>query len=271
VPAEAPDRDRVVVPPGAGETITSSDRREAALLAVRDEITITSYRLAGGESGPEPHVHREHTDAFYVLEGELGFLLGPEREPIRVAAGGLVAVPPGVVHTFVNEGEEEVAFLNLHAPDGGFAAYMRARRDGDESASFDSERPPDDGGRPRHEALVSHRGEGERLRARKRLALLKCAMPSLCVIEFELEGELAGPDPHDHDDHVDSFYVLEGELSLLAGESEVRAAPGTLASVPRHVRHAFSHPWPGRARFLNLHAPEAGFAEFLRGTSQPEG
>jgi quercetin dioxygenase-like cupin family protein len=52
---------------------------------------------------PDPHVHREHTDAFYVLEGELTFAVGPAAERIGVAAGGFVAVPPGVVHSFANE------------------------------------------------------------------------------------------------------------------------------------------------------------------------
>jgi len=39
-----------------------------------------------------PHVHHEHTDAFYVLEGELTFETGREAETITVPAGGFVAV-----------------------------------------------------------------------------------------------------------------------------------------------------------------------------------
>jgi quercetin dioxygenase-like cupin family protein len=41
-------------------------------------------------------VHRGHTDAFYVLEGELAFEIGSERRTITISAGGLVAAPPGV-------------------------------------------------------------------------------------------------------------------------------------------------------------------------------
>ena len=146
---------------GDGEPITRTERREVVLLADRPEIAITWSRYAGGERGPDLHVHREHTDAFYVLEGELTFAVGPTAEPIRVAAGGFVAVPPDVVHAFANESGAEARWLNLHAPDMGFAAYMRALRDG-APVGFDSFDPPADGGRPAAEAIVSGPGNGER-------------------------------------------------------------------------------------------------------------
>ena len=38
-----------------------------------------------------------------------------------------------------------------------------------------------------------------------------------------------------------------------------------MASIPRGVTHAFSHRGDGTARFLNIHAPDAGFADFMRG------
>jgi quercetin dioxygenase-like cupin family protein len=254
-----------VVPPGGGETITDREGRRAVMLAARDDITITWYRIGAGEEGPDPHVHHQHTDAFYVLDGELGFRLGPDRERVRVGAGGLVAAPPNVVHTFVNDGDDDVEFLNLHTPDGGFAAFMRARRDGDASATFDTAAAPADGGLPLSEAIVSMPGEGERLARGNRVALLKAALPEISLFEFEVEGPLGGPGPHHHDDQVDNFYVLEGELEVLAGEVTYRAGPGTLASVPRGLTHAFSHTGSGRARFLNIHAPDAGFADFMRG------
>jgi hypothetical protein len=46
------------------------------------------------------------------------------------------------------------------------------------------------------------------------------------------------------------------------------AGPDTLASVPRGVRHTFNHSGPGKARFLNVHAPDDGFADFLRRISK---
>jgi mannose-6-phosphate isomerase-like protein (cupin superfamily) len=258
------DPGEIIVRRADGEVITDTERREAIILTAREDITITWYRLAPGERGPDPHVHHEHADGFYVLDGELSFVLGPDRERASVGAGGLVIAPPNVVHTFINESGAEVRFLNLHTPDGGFASYMRGRRDGDKHASFDSFDPPADGGLPLSEAVVSAPGEGERLVSGNRAAMLKAALPEICFSEFELNGRFDGPDLHHHDAQVDSFYVLDGEVEITVEDSRQVAGRETLASIPRGVRHTFAHPGPGRARLLNIHAPDGGFGEFLR-------
>ena len=107
-----------------GETITALERREVLILATRPELTVTWTRYAGGEPGPSLHVHREHTDAFYVLEGELAFAVGPDAERVTVGPGAFVAVPPNTIHTFANDSGAEATWLNFHAPDTGFAAYL---------------------------------------------------------------------------------------------------------------------------------------------------
>src|SRR5215208_5651141 len=179
--------EQALIAAGEGETITDKENRHVAILAERDELTITWSRYAPGERGPDPHVHREHTDAFYVLAGELTFLVGPDDERIPAPAGGFVAVPPNVVHSFVNEGSANACWLNLHAPDAGFAAYLRALRDGTD-AVFDNFDPPVDGGLPAREAVVSGPGEGERLTYGNRVVLLKGALPDVCVTEWVLDG-----------------------------------------------------------------------------------
>jgi quercetin dioxygenase-like cupin family protein len=257
-----------IIGPGEGEAITDREGRRATLLAAHEQITIHRYRIAPGERGPEPHIHRRHVDSFYVLEGELTVPLGPEREPVRVAAGGLACAPPGVIHSFANESDDEVGFLNLHTPDGGFAAFMRARRDGDESAGFDSFEPPADGGRPLSDAVIAGPGEGELLVSGARAALVKAALPELFFAEFAIDGVYDPPAKHDHAQEVDSFYVLEGELEVSVEGDRHRAGPQTLAAIPPGVRHTFAKPAAARARFLNLHAPDAGFAAFLRRVSE---
>ena len=261
------DREAPLVRPGTGETITHRAGRQVVMLAAHDSLTLTWYRIAPGERGPDPHVHGRHVDSFYVLDGELTLPLGAEREPVRMTAGGLVSAPPGVIHTFANESDAEVSFLNLHTPDGGFAAFMRARRGGDEGASFDSFEPPADGGRPLSDAVTSGPGQGERLVSGTRVALLKAALPELCFAEFEIDGPYDGPDLHVHDAEVDSFYVLEGELEFSVEDGRHVGGPEALASIPPGVGHTFAKPGRARARFLNLHTPDAGFADFLRRVS----
>jgi mannose-6-phosphate isomerase-like protein (cupin superfamily) len=263
-----PDRELetgdVLTGPTDGETITDRPGRHLAVLAEREEISITRYRLAPGERGPDPHVHHEHTDAFYVLEGEMTFPLGPEAKPVRVRAGGLVAAPPYLIHSFANEGDRDARMLNLHTPDKGFAAYLRGLRDGDPDAGFDSFDPPADGGLPVSDALVSGPGEGERLVSRNRVAFLKGVSTDLCFAEFVIDGPFGAPHLHHHDAQVDSFYVLEGELELTVSDSVHAVGPDTLVSVPRGVRHTFAHRGSGKTRVLNIHAPDEGFADFLR-------
>jgi hypothetical protein len=99
--------------------------------------------------GAAPHVHRAHCDLFYVLAGELTFLVGPDREERVLSVGTLALAPPLVVHGFRNGSDSELRYLNFHAPGGGFADYLRGV-----SAGFDSEDPPADGGRPAAEAVV---------------------------------------------------------------------------------------------------------------------
>ena len=222
------------------ETITRRDRREVVILSARPELTVTWSRYAGGERGPDLHVHREHTDAFYVLDGELTFAVGPAAERVRVAAGGFVAVPPDVVHTFANESGAEARWLNLHAPDSGFAAYMRGLRDGND-AGFDSFDPPADGGLPAAAAIVSGPGEG----VRERGALVKCALPQLACTEWALEGAF-------DDGAVDSVYVLEGELELMLDGSAQTVGANTLVGADGALRSL------GSTRVVGFQAPRRG-------------
>ena len=111
--------------------------------------------------------------------------------------------------------------------------------------------------------MLSNPGEGERFEDDVRLALIKAALPHVTVLEFEITGEgYEGPDPHTHDDHTDSFFVLEGEMEITLGEETFTAGPGTFAAAPPGVRHGFKVPNPP-VRFLNVHAP-GGFEHDMR-------
>ena len=127
------------------EVITAREGRDVAIVAASEALTVTTSRYGPGERGPDPHVHHEHTDAFYVLEGALVFEVGPEATRVEAGAGTYVSVPPGVIHSFWNEGTGDARFLNVHAPDAGFAAFMRGARDG-VACEWDSFAAPDDGG-----------------------------------------------------------------------------------------------------------------------------
>jgi len=94
----------------------------AVLLAAFDDLMVSEYSLEPGTEPGEPHYHANHSDAFYVLEGELEFQVGGR--PVRATAGTLVAAPRGVVHAFPVAIGSRARFLNVHAP-GGFERYLR--------------------------------------------------------------------------------------------------------------------------------------------------
>ena len=135
------------------ESIHRTDSRETRLLVAEEALSLTYAERAAGERVTGPHIHR-HTEAFYVLEGELVFEVGAERETIVVGAAGLVAVPPGVPHSYSTTGSHPARWLILHAGDGGFAAFMRGMRDG-VRVEWDIAPVPTDGGLSADRAIVS--------------------------------------------------------------------------------------------------------------------
>jgi quercetin dioxygenase-like cupin family protein len=250
----------VLVPLGDGEIIADSPGRRVEILSDHEELHATWSRIGPRREGAELHVHRRHTDLFYVLEGELTVRLGSEDEGVVVPAGTLARVPPLVVHGFRNGSDAEVRYLNLHAPGQGFADYLRALRDG-RSFSYDQHPPPPDGGRPTTDAVVG--GDGlVSDRPGLRVALL-ADVEEIGIAETWSERGSAPP-PHLHRRHVESVYVLEGELTFTAGR-ELRAEAGSWVQVPPGVPHTFALPENGTVRFLDVHTPSCGFGTFLRG------
>jgi quercetin dioxygenase-like cupin family protein len=114
------------------------------------------------------------------------------------------------------------------------------------------------------DAVVGTPGSGERFDRGNRVVTIVADLPQLCVAEIEFEQSFEVP-LHVHDDHVDSFYVLEGEVEFLLADRTVTAGPGTFFAAPPGVLHGFRTRGPGRARMLNLHAPGGGFAASVRG------
>lgn len=66
--------------------------------------------------GPPPHVHAHEDETFYVLEGEVEFLLGDRWTP--VSPGTSVWGPRGVAHTFRNVGSAPSRVLAVLTPAG---------------------------------------------------------------------------------------------------------------------------------------------------------
>src|SRR3954466_15441919 len=117
----------LLLAPGEGETTTDRPERTLRILCEFEQLIVTWFRYEPGEKGPDPHIHRQHTDAFYVLEGEAEFKLGPARGPVRGRPGTPPAAPPNVVHPFRNASDATAIFLNFHAPSMAFGDHIRGQ------------------------------------------------------------------------------------------------------------------------------------------------
>jgi quercetin dioxygenase-like cupin family protein len=245
----------IVHRPGEGEALFDG---RIVLKSPLAELCVTESFFEGARPGADPHFHRYHADSFYVLEGELAFLLGDEEH--LLGPGACVCAPPGVVHGF--RSTRSARFLNYHTPDGGFAENLRDRDRGG-PGGFDSvDARPGEGLAPT-DAVRLAAGGGERLESPVRVATIKVGREELAIVEFELEPAFEGPEPHAHEEHADSFYVLEGEVEFLVEGERLLLGAGSFVAAPPGVVHTFAA-GSGRSRVLNVHAPSAGFHDAIR-------
>jgi quercetin dioxygenase-like cupin family protein len=251
----------IFVPAAGGEIVGDTPDRRVEILSDHEALVATWSRFGPHREGADLHVHHGHTDMFYVLAGELAVRLGVEDETVIVPAGTFVRVPRLVVHGFRNASDEQVRYLNFHAPGKRFADFLRSVRDR-RRFSWDQHNPPADGGRPTKEAVIG----GHELVAQRPLRVALLADVEEIGIS-ESWGEAGGPSPppHVHRRHVESFYVLEGELTFTTNGSEVRAGAGTWVQIPPGVPHTFAFTGDGPTRFLDVHTPGCGYGAFLRG------
>jgi mannose-6-phosphate isomerase-like protein (cupin superfamily) len=89
-------------------------------------------------------------------------------------------------------------------------------------------------------------------------------LPEFEVIELHFGPDFEGVEPHSHADHVDSFYVLEGQAEFVVENESFQAGPGSFVAAPIGVVHGFRNAGDSDLRMLNVHAPNVGFAARLR-------
>src|SRR5262245_31510546 len=77
-----------------------------------------------------------------------------------------------------------------------------------------------------------------------------------------------GPPPHIHRREEETFYVLEGTLTVQVGGRTLLASPGDCVYLPRHIMHCFKNTGNVDAKFLMVVTP-AGLENFFEEAFQP--
>jgi mannose-6-phosphate isomerase-like protein (cupin superfamily) len=104
----------VIVPPGAGHYVGNVEFLARTQDTPRFNLSVIT--IQPGRDGPPIHQHAAEDDSFYMLDGELTFIV--DDEEVVAGPGTFVLVPPEVPHTFANRGDEPARFVNVHAPAG---------------------------------------------------------------------------------------------------------------------------------------------------------
>jgi len=106
-----------VVPPGAGRILSARGSR-MAFKAVADQtsgdFSLMERTLPPNGRRPLPHRHTNCSEAFFVLDGTVTFVIAGTE--LRGGPEDFLLVPRGAAHTFGNSGAKPARLLVLHAP-----------------------------------------------------------------------------------------------------------------------------------------------------------
>lgn len=87
---------------------------------------------------------------------------------------------------------------------------------------------------------------------------------SLGAVEVRMGPGEPGPPLHLHRLHAESFYVLEGEMTLRVGDDRITDGPGLWATAPAGVPHTLANFSAAPARVLCLFSPGGFERRFQR-------
>ena len=104
-----------------------------------------NYDMVIGETppnvpGPPPHHHKNLKELFFVLEGEMEFMVNGKT--IKVSVGDSVDLPPNTVHTFQNVGNTQCRWINIHSPKGFLSFFNEFGVDSNEDQAFEKSVDP---------------------------------------------------------------------------------------------------------------------------------
>jgi quercetin dioxygenase-like cupin family protein len=238
-------------------------------------LAVTTAAPAGG---PPPHAHTNEDEAFFVLDGEVEFVLGDTIVPAPV--GTFVWAPRNVVHQFRNIGARPARMLTFVTPaslEDFFKLVARPVTDRNAPVPMpsaeDIERVmkacPGFGITMHPEHRATARANAPRL-VQSHWVLGSRA--DVWVGEKETDGRLTaatisvptlgGVPPHAHRTQDELFYILQGEFNVGLGKQAHRLLPGDTVFIPRGTVHSFSNISAEPGRFLSVHTP-AGFERFF--------
>ena len=78
----------------------------------------------------------------------------------------------------------------------------------------------------------------------------------------------SGPPPHVHPGEDETFWVMQGEMTIDIGGEVLILGPGSMGHVPRNTVHSFKVTGTEDCHVLNYYSP-AGFEQAIMGCARP--
>lgn len=88
------------------------------------------------------------------------------------------------------------------------------------------------------------------------------------LFELEMDPGAMGARAHTHQHLTEIFYIVEGEVRLLAGEERVVGTRGTLLLVPPGAVHGFANTGRGPATLLIMFCPADTREKYFEGLAE---
>ena len=106
------------------------------LLPVGGRVAALEVVTPAGVPGPPPHHHEDADEFFYVTSGRLGVLC--DGTWTSLGAGDYLNVPQGVVHSFRNDGPDELKVITGFEPQGFERFFVEYGVDVQEAGAFET-------------------------------------------------------------------------------------------------------------------------------------
>ena len=250
-----PERGRTLLGPGEGETHPPRLRDQGRLARARPH----RVGLRAGRHGPDPHVHHDHVDSFFVLEGQLEWRVGPDARAARRRSRQFRLGPARrAAHASTTPARARRASSTCTPP--GSASSVTSAATSRSSTSTTCRRAA---ASPPTGVIVLGPGEGERLELGESTATIKVGVEADRRVRGRDRLRLpapAGAQPPEHD----------GELLRARGRARPdprrrasrRSGAGGFAAVPPGTVHT-SPPSAAPLRFLNVFTP-GGMEHYVR-------
>lgn len=254
--------------------------------------------VGGKEAGLPLYSLKNAHQAFYVIEGKVGFWL--DGKYYLLTPGDYASVPPGVKAAFrfqnqrnkillwATGGDAYQAFSRLGGPFGGYVQPETAKPGfsreqllaaaqnggltwfGEPEAGRRAAKMTLDKAPGRAEAYVLAEGAGERYVVGDQMFtyLGDAKASNGRFIALLTEGPQGGwVPPHFHGEHTEIFYPLVGRVNMLGNQKQLEAQPGDAVHIPAGVVHSYQLK-DHYTKFIGFLTP-AVFDDFFRTLGDP--